>query len=115
VVGVQLLVTGGIARQYAARAGFLPWSPAAMRLDRVMTTDRLALWAGGVMLAGAALFGYSVVLWTVAGFGELESPFVPRAVAAGLSAFTIGLQLLFSAFIVGILQIPSRPALPRRH
>lgn len=115
VVGVQLLVTGGIARQYAARAGFLPWSPAAMRLDRVMTTDRLALWAGGVMLAGAALFGYSVVLWAVAGFGELESPFVPRAVAAGLSAFTIGLQLLFSAFIVGILQIPSRPALPRRH
>ena len=106
LIGTQILTFGALARQYAATAGFLPWSKAAMALDRFLTTERLALIAGAIMVIGAALFLYSFWKWAQVSFGDLTNPTLPHVVMAGLTAFAIGLQLFFAAFLFGVLRIP---------
>ncbi len=106
LIGTQVLTFGALARQYAATAGFLPWSKTAMTIHRFFTTDRLALIAGAIIVIGAALFFYSFWEWAQVSFGELTNPIVPYAVMVGLTAFAIGLQLFFAAFLFGLLRIP---------
>lgn len=96
VVGTQLLTFGALSRQYAAMSGFLPWSDAATRLDRLMTTDRLALISIAVMGIGASVFLYAFWLWAKVSFGTLTNPIVPRAVIVGLTGFVVGFQLLLA-------------------
>jgi glycosyltransferase involved in cell wall biosynthesis len=106
VVGTQLIALGALSRHYAAMSGFLPWSKGAKMLDRILTTDRLSLWALGFILIGATTFGYATWSWAAKSFGELNDPSIPRTVVAGLTAFVIGLQILFAAFLVGVLRVP---------
>src|ERR1700733_10159694 len=106
VMGTQLLTFGGISRYYAAITGFLPNSPRASALVRDATTDRLVWVAVALLIVGVLLFGYAMVVWADSGFGPLTTPFAPRTAAAGLTAMVIGLQTLFSAFLLGILAIP---------
>ena len=44
--------------------------------------------------------------WSAAGFGSLVAPVIPRVVVLGLTLITIGLQLFFSGFLLGVLKIP---------
>ncbi len=112
VGGIQLATFGALSRHYAALTGMLPATPGADWLARNISTDRLALAAGAVALCGLALFGYAVAAWASLGFGPLADPGIPRIVTLGLTLIVIGLQLFFSAFMLGILEIPlarSRP------
>ena len=42
----------------------------------------------------------------ICGFGPLEDPEIPRVVVLGLSLIVISLQSFFSAFLLGVLEIP---------
>jgi glycosyltransferase involved in cell wall biosynthesis len=106
LIGTQLLTFGALARQYAAMSGFLPWSKAAKTLDRFVSTERLALIASAIMAMGAVLFLYSFWKWAQVSFGELTNPIVAHTVMVGLTAFAVGIQLFFAAFLFGLLRIP---------
>lgn len=112
IAGVQLVSFGAIARTYAAISGFLPGNSRTMALLRHATTDRLAL--GGALLAllGAAAFGYALHAWAQQDFGPLPDPMIPRMVLGGMTMVVIGIQVLFTGFVLGILEIPRREALP---
>jgi hypothetical protein len=106
VTGVQLVTFGALSRHYAARTGMLPATPGSDWLVRNVSTDRLALAAGAVLAVGLLLFGYALTSWASLGFGPLADPGIPRIVTLGLTLAVIGLQLFFSAFMLGVLEIP---------
>lgn len=108
VTGIQLVTFGALSRRYAARTGMLPATPGADWLSRNISTDRLAAAAGATLLAGLLLFGSALWAWTSRGFGPLADPGIPRIVTLGLTLVVIGLQLFFSAFLLGVLEIPLR-------
>ncbi|WP_237478097.1 glycosyltransferase family 2 protein [Lichenibacterium dinghuense] len=107
VVGVQLLSFGILSRSFAAMAGLLPNSARVAALVRALTTDRLARGGAGLVLAGLVLFGTALATWASVGFGDLADPTLPWRVMAGLTLVVVGLQMLSTAFFVGILSIPT--------
>lgn len=106
VTGTQLVTFGALSRHYAARTGMLPATPGADWLQRNLSTDRLALGGGLALAGGLALFGSALAGWASLGFGPLADPAIPRVVTLGLTLAVIGLQLFFSAFLLGVLEIP---------
>jgi len=106
VTGVQLLTFGAISRYYAEITGILPPSRHSRWLAKTISTDRLAADAGICFAGGALFFGYAVARWAHLGFGPLNDSEIPRIVVLGLSLIVISFQAFFSAFLLGVLEIP---------
>lgn len=106
MVGLQLVTFGVLSRRYADLTGILPSNWRSEWLLRHISSDRLVLFAGGLFVGGALMFGYAAAAWASLGFGHLADPAFPRLVVLGLTLIVLGLQLLFSAFMLGILEIP---------
>ncbi|WP_353643900.1 glycosyltransferase family 2 protein [Mesorhizobium sp. WSM2239] len=106
VTGVQLVTFGILSRYYAEITGILPSNTRSDWLMRHISTDRLAAKAGILLLAGAMFFGYAIFSWASFGFGPLPDPEIPRVVVLGLTLIVIALQVFFSAFLLGVLEIP---------
>jgi glycosyltransferase involved in cell wall biosynthesis len=117
VAGVQLVTVGLISRYYAHVTGVLPATSRSDWLTRNISTDRLVLDAAVLLGAGILFFGYAVVRWANLGFGPLDDSEIPRIVVLSLSLIVIALQLFFSAFLLGVLEIPIKqrksPVQPR--
>src|SRR5207247_3749818 len=93
-------------RYYAAITGILPDTRRSDWLTGWASTDRLAINAGICFFAGTLFFGYAMLRWASLGFGPLSQPEIPRIVVLGLTLIVIALQMFFSAFLLGILEIP---------
>ncbi|TIO06893.1 MAG: glycosyltransferase [Mesorhizobium sp.] len=106
VTGVQLITFGAISRYYAEITGILPRSRHSGWLTRTISTDRLAANAGICFAGGILFFGYAVLRWAHLGFGPLNDSEIPRIVVLGLSLIVISFQAFFSAFLLGVLEIP---------
>ena len=105
-LGVQVITFGGLSRYYAAITGMLPETARANSLVQNATVDRLVWIAVALFAGGLVLFGVAIGMWAKVDFGPLQNPLVSRLVMAGLTFLMIGLQLFFSAFLLGILSIP---------
>lgn len=106
VTGTQLVSFGILSRYYADITGILPETPSSQWLKRSISTDRLALNGGICLVAGIAFFLYALTRWTQLGFGPLDNSEIPRVVVLGLTLIVLGLQTFFSAFLLGLLEIP---------
>ncbi len=106
LLGVQTLSFALLARELAWRRGFLPPSPMLERFWRQATLERAAL--AGVVLLLVGLIGLLVATahWAAIGFGPLVLASTLRAVVPSLVAMGVGLQLVLSAFLAGILDLP---------
>jgi glycosyltransferase involved in cell wall biosynthesis len=107
ITGVQLISFGAISRAYAAISGYLPANARAKALLDHATTDRLALAGTLVAALGVAMFGYAIDVWAGQEFGPLPDPGIPRMVLGGMTMIVIGIQVLFTGFVLGILKIPT--------
>ena len=105
-LGVQVITFGGLSRYYAAITGMLPETARANSLVQNATVDRLVWIAVALFAGGLVMFGVAVGMWARVNFGPLQNPLVSRLVMAGLTLLMIGLQMFFSAFLLGILSIP---------
>lgn len=110
-LGAQLVSFGAISRSYAAISGFLPGNAPVMVLIRNAKTDRLAL---GCLQRWVGVFGYAFTSGRKRDFGPLSDAIIPRVVLA-MTGIVIGMQVLFSGFVLGLLEIPTRAdaCLPR--
>ncbi|MBN9072563.1 MAG: glycosyltransferase, partial [Rhizobiales bacterium] len=106
ITGTQLISFGILSRYYADIMGILPRTPRVGRLMGAVSTDRMALNAAICFLAGVGFFLYAVTSWARLDFGPLDDSELPRIVLLGLTLIIIGLQSFFSAFLLGILEIP---------
>jgi len=106
VTGAQLLSFGILSRYYAHITGILPTTSSSDWLSRTINTDRLALNAGICFVAGVLFFIYACARWAQVDFGPLTNSELPRIIVLGLTLIVIGLQAFFSAFLLGVLEIP---------
>jgi hypothetical protein len=106
VTGTQLISFGMLSRHYANITGILPANTRSKKLSSWISTDRLALNGGICFFAGLLFFGYAVFSWASLNFGPLTDSEIPRIVVLGLTLVVIGLQGFFSAFLLGIMEIP---------
>ncbi len=108
VGGVQLITFGVLSRYYAHMTGILPGNRRSDWLIANITTDRIAVNAFLLLLGGLIMFGIAFGKWASAGFGDLTDTYVSRLVLFGLTLVVIALQAFFSAFLLGVLEIPVR-------
>jgi hypothetical protein len=106
ITGTQLVSFGVLSRYYAEITGVLPATPRSNWLLKSMSTDRIALNGGIIFFAGLSFFIYALISWGQVGFGALNDSEIPRIVVLGLTLVVIGLQAFFSAFLLGVLEIP---------
>jgi len=106
VAGMQLITFGAISRTYAENMGILPSNRRSGWLSHTITVDRLAANAGICFAAGLGFLGYAVFRWASLDFGPLNDSELPRIVVLGLTLIVISFQAFFSAFLLGVLEIP---------
>jgi glycosyltransferase involved in cell wall biosynthesis len=108
LIGVQNLSCGLIAQRFAVKYQLLPESKRSSRLLSFLTFDRGLIVAVSIFGLGVAGFVWSLVIWASVDFGPLAYPIVLRVLIISLTGIAVGIQLGFTVFLAGILNIPNR-------
>jgi hypothetical protein len=110
LVGVQVVGFGIIARHFAAANGLLPRSKS---LDGVMarvSLERGLLIALALMCGGIGGVAWSLWRWAALDFGPLIAPEVTRVLTLSLVLIATAVQLAFTVFLLGIIDLPFEKA-----
>lgn len=108
VTGAQLVLFATLAKLFAAHAGLLPPDPRLPHIGRHLTLERGLIASAAVLALGLALALAAVHTWKAAGFGPLAiGPTMRLSVPAG-TLIVLGLQGIFSSFLLSLLAIPRR-------
>lgn len=105
IMGVQSIAFAIMGRRFASRYGFIPRS-SYDRLLEALTLERILLVAAVLMLGGIAALLWGVSEWARRDFGPLTSTATLRAVILSMTALVTGFQLMMSAFMSSIINIP---------
>jgi glycosyltransferase involved in cell wall biosynthesis len=108
LIGVQNLTCGLIAQRFAVKYQLLPESKRSSRLLSFLTFDRGLIVAISIVGLGVAGFVWSLLIWASVDFGPLAYPIVLRVLIISLTGIAVGIQLGFTVFLAGILNIPNR-------
>lgn len=105
LVGLQSLSFALVARRYGAARGFLPASATYKSALSAITLERLLLIALALLILGLAGLGWCVAIWASAHFGVLEYASLLRGLMLSLTAIAAAIQLAFTAFLAGIMDV----------
>jgi Glycosyl transferase family 2 len=108
LVGVQVVGFGVIARHFAAANAVLPRSRTLDRLMSLVSMERGLMIALAVICAGIGGGAWSLWQWAAVDFGPLTSPAVMRVLTLSLVLIATGVQLAFTFFLLGIIDLPLR-------
>lgn len=104
ILGFQLILFYEMTIKYAARTGFIPVKESNSRLLK-FTMNR-GIFVGALFFAlGLTGAIVSLVIWSKTGFGDLTPETMLRLTIPVLILMVCGLQLMFSSFFLGILEI----------
>jgi hypothetical protein len=106
LVGVQIVGFGVIARHFAAANGLLPRSKSLDGLMSRVSMERGLLIALALMCAGVAGVTWSLWQWAALDFGPLTAPAVTRVLTLSLVLIATAVQLAFTVFLLGIIDLP---------
>jgi len=108
LTGVQSLWFAVLAKSIAISEGLLPWDRTLYRFLQVLSPDRLLL--GGTLLGMGGLVGLlaAVFNWGSKGFGPLDVETSLRTTLFATAAAVLGLQAVFGAFLLSLIQIKVR-------
>lgn len=108
VTGAQLVLFAALAKLFAVHSGLLPADARLARVARHVTLERGLVASALVLAAGLALALGAVHTWEAAGFGPLAvGPTMRLSVPAG-TLIVLGVQGVFSSFLLSLLAIPRR-------
>jgi len=113
VLGTQGVTFGVIARRYAERHGLLPQNRHHHWLVDGISLEALLRVAALLFVAGAAGIGWSFFSWEQTSFGALVGEGLLRIMILSSCAIAAAVQLGFSAFLLGILDLPDGDARSR--
>lgn len=108
LVGVQVIGFGVIARRFATANALLPRSRPLTALLSFISLERGLMIAAGVVCAGIVGVGWSLWQWSLVDFGPLTAPVVMRVLTLALVLIAIGVQLAFTVFLLGVIDLPFR-------
>jgi glycosyltransferase involved in cell wall biosynthesis len=106
IMGTQSVAFAIIGRRFASRYGFIPRSGVYDKALESLTLERLLLFAVLLMLGGFAAMGWGFWEWAKRDFGPLTSSATLRAVILAMTALVTGFQLMMSAFMSSMINIP---------
>jgi hypothetical protein len=106
LVGVQVVAFGVIAHHFATANGLLPRSRRLTTLLAAMSLERRLMTALCIVCAGFGGAAWSLWQWALVDFGPLTAPIVMRVLTFSLVFVAIGVQLAFTAFLLGIIDMP---------
>jgi len=107
-LGLQSIVFAMLARRYATISGLLPHSTRYNDLFNWFSLENLLLAALALLTLGIGGVTWCVVAWGKSGFGSLASGHLLRALILSLAGISCAIQLTFSAFLGGIMEVPRR-------
>ncbi|MEX0654676.1 MAG: glycosyltransferase family 2 protein [Phycisphaeraceae bacterium] len=110
MVGMQAVLFGVFAKVLAIRAGIHPPNPRLVRRLSQATLEGGLIVGGGLFLTG--LLGGAVVTgrWFAHGFPDLDPAMTMRWIMPAMLATVLGVQLMFSSFYLGFLDVLQRRA-----
>ena len=106
LVGVQVVGFGVIARHFAAANGLLPRSRPLARFLSTFSLERGLMVSLGIGCTGIAGLCWSLLQWARVDFGPLTAPVVLRVLTFSLVLIAIAVQLAFTFFLLGIIDMP---------
>jgi len=108
VCGFQAIVFYVFAKTSAIRSGLLPDDPIVTRLRNMLGLE-VGLIVGSLSVAaGLALATSAIGVWGDKSFGPLNPEQSLRTVIPSATLLMLGLQIVFSACLLGILQLDTR-------
>jgi len=102
LVGFQLVCFYGLARQFSVRFGFLPTSQRFEKLSQEISVDRACQFGGALVLAAIVATIGSFVLWSNAGWGDLNPSVIARPAAFVVVSASLGVQTITVGFLWGL-------------
>lgn len=105
LVGFQVLLTGFYAKAYAYTHRFAPDDRMIQLFYRYFSLEKWLVAGFLVFLVGLGIDVFMVVQWAQAGFKHV---FLVREALLALTLTVIGMQLIFSSFLLSILNIHSK-------
>jgi glycosyltransferase involved in cell wall biosynthesis len=107
MVGSQALTFALLARRFAARHALLPSSGKLQGVLGEITMECLLQSACAIALAGLSGVAASIVVWGHHDFGALLHGEMLRVMSLSVTAITVAVQLGLSAFLLGVMDLPS--------
>lgn len=108
ILGFEALAFAVITKTYAVTSGFHPSDPLLTWFYKVMNLERALVLGSLLVLAGTGLLGTAVYAWQATGFGELAYGRGMRLVIPGVTCVVVGVQMIFSSFVVSLLGLPRK-------
>jgi len=104
IMGVNICIFSIFTKIYAANSNFIPASNSINRISKLTTEKGLIV---GLILffVGLGFTVYAVDLWSISSFGNLDPRIVMRVSIPSITSIIIGVQIIFSSFFIGILNI----------
>jgi glycosyltransferase involved in cell wall biosynthesis len=106
LIGLQAVTFSIVARRYAVLRGLLP--PSQSRTLAAVTPDRLVAAAMALFVLGVLGGLWTVWQWAGLGFGDIEDERILRVLTLSFTAVAASLQLGFTAFLAGLMELPVR-------
>lgn len=104
IIGFQLVLYYILTKKYAENTKFIPTT----KIDNLLIklTMNKGIFVGTILfLIGIISSILAICIWSSSGFGDLNASYMLRITIPALTTLVCGLQLMFSSFFLGILEI----------
>jgi len=110
VCGVQAIIFYMFAKTYAIKSNLLPEDPLVARLRQLFGLEAGLIGGACAFLVGLLLALYALGGWGSAAFGRLDPENSLRVVVPSGMLLTVGLQIIFSSCLLGLLglEVPEK-------
>jgi glycosyltransferase involved in cell wall biosynthesis len=103
LIGFQLVCFYALARLHTVNAGLMPASPRFKRMAAEISVDRACQVGGILLLSGIAAAVGALVVWSQAGWGDLNPSVIARPAAFAVVTAALGVQAIMSGFLWGLI------------
>jgi hypothetical protein len=108
LMGSQLIGLSVMARRYGAIAGMWPESGLMRRVRNWFSVERACILGGLMLTAGIGGGITAMAIWAGSGFGDLNPAALMRLTIPSVVLACVGLQMVVTAFFIGLLDQPRR-------
>ena len=106
LLGLQSLGFAIVARRFGAAYGFLP--PTRSVYLKTFSLERMLLIALALLVLGLTGLAWCVETWAAIHFGPLQYASILRVLMLSLTSIAAGIQLAFTAFLSGLMDVPTQ-------
>jgi glycosyltransferase involved in cell wall biosynthesis len=108
LVGFQLILFAVFTKIFAISEGLLPQDIRMIKLNKYINLEIGLLVGLIVTLVGFGLIVSAFLYWKAHGYGPISYPESLRMTIPGITAFTLGIEIIFSSFFMSILGMKRR-------